>query len=64
VLALAAAAVARRCDVGAEEAFVVLRDVARDAFGRVDIIMNNVGVLGSGLPQDISSHQIVVQEER
>lgn len=40
-------------DLSDAEAFARIREVAIDRFGGVDIVMNNVGVLVSGLPQDI-----------
>jgi NAD(P)-dependent dehydrogenase (short-subunit alcohol dehydrogenase family) len=42
-----------RIDVTADDAFVRARDFALDTFGRVDIVMNNVGALAYGHPQDI-----------
>jgi NAD(P)-dependent dehydrogenase (short-subunit alcohol dehydrogenase family) len=46
-------AVAITCDVAANHAFETLKDFAIDAFGRVDIVMNNVGVLTSGRPDHL-----------
>jgi NAD(P)-dependent dehydrogenase (short-subunit alcohol dehydrogenase family) len=46
-------AVSHGCDVGQDAAFDSLRSLALERFGQVDILMNNVGVLVSGLPQDI-----------
>lgn len=46
-------AIAVGTDVGADGAFEKLRDAALDAFGRVDVVMNNVGVLTRGLPDHI-----------
>jgi NAD(P)-dependent dehydrogenase (short-subunit alcohol dehydrogenase family) len=40
-------------DVGDPTAFEQIRDIALGRFGRVDIVVNNVGVLTNGLPQDI-----------
>lgn len=40
-------------DVADPEAFDGIRDATRQRFGRVDIVVNNVGVLTNGLPQDI-----------
>ncbi len=49
----AGGAVGVTCDVSTDGAFESLRDAALARFGRVDIVMNNVGVIASGLPQDI-----------
>lgn len=46
-------AIARRADVSKPNAFTHVRDDAISRFGRVDIVMNNVGVLTNGLPEDI-----------
>jgi NAD(P)-dependent dehydrogenase (short-subunit alcohol dehydrogenase family) len=46
-------AVALRADVASQEAFEHLRDTALSAYGRVDVVMNNVGVLTRGLPEQI-----------
>jgi NAD(P)-dependent dehydrogenase (short-subunit alcohol dehydrogenase family) len=46
-------AVAYSADVSAPDAFEALRDWTIERFGRVDIVMNNVGVLTNGLPEDI-----------
>ncbi|MET8757749.1 SDR family NAD(P)-dependent oxidoreductase [Lentzea sp. NPDC004782] len=40
-----------RCDVGEDAAFDELRRFALDRFGRVDVVMNNVGVLTRGRPE-------------
>ena len=42
------AAVAARCDVTEVGDLAAARDVALDRFGRVDLVMNNVGVLAVG----------------
>ncbi len=42
-----------KADVGEADAFERLRAFAAARYGPVDILMNNVGVLVSGLPQDI-----------
>jgi NAD(P)-dependent dehydrogenase (short-subunit alcohol dehydrogenase family) len=47
------AALPHRADVSDPEAFDGIRDAALRRFGRVDIVVNNVGVLTNGLPQDI-----------
>jgi NAD(P)-dependent dehydrogenase (short-subunit alcohol dehydrogenase family) len=41
------------CDVTRSEDFEALRDYALDRFGRVDVVMNNVGVLAVGRVEDI-----------
>jgi NAD(P)-dependent dehydrogenase (short-subunit alcohol dehydrogenase family) len=45
--------VAVQTDVATEEAFERFRDAALSTFGRVDVVMNNVGVLTRGLPEHI-----------
>ncbi|BBY24955.1 SDR family oxidoreductase [Mycobacterium stomatepiae] len=40
-------------DVSDPEAFEGIRDASLRRFGRADIVVNNVGVLTNGLPQDI-----------
>jgi NAD(P)-dependent dehydrogenase (short-subunit alcohol dehydrogenase family) len=42
-----------RADVSDPGAFDGVRDAALRRFGRVDIVVNNVGVLTNGLPEDI-----------
>ena len=49
-------AAARRSDVASDEDVAGLREVALGEFGRVDIVMNNVGVLMMGLPENIPVH--------
>jgi NAD(P)-dependent dehydrogenase (short-subunit alcohol dehydrogenase family) len=50
----------RTADVADAKAFDGIRDTALERFGKVDIVVNNVGVLTNGLPQDIP----VVEWER
>jgi NAD(P)-dependent dehydrogenase (short-subunit alcohol dehydrogenase family) len=45
---LADRAVAARCDVTETADFEAVRDLALDRFGRVDLVMNNVGILAVG----------------
>jgi NAD(P)-dependent dehydrogenase (short-subunit alcohol dehydrogenase family) len=47
------AVLAQRADVSDPEAFEGIRAATLQRFGRVDIVVNNVGVLTNGLPQDI-----------
>ncbi|CPR09180.1 short-chain dehydrogenase [Mycobacterium bohemicum DSM 44277] len=42
-----------RADVSNPDAFEGIRDAALQRFGRVDVVVNNVGVLTNGLPDDI-----------
>jgi len=46
-------AIAVTCDVGAPDAFETLRRLVLDRYGQIDIVMNNAGVILSGLPEDI-----------
>ena len=46
-------AAAQAMDVADDSAFNRVREEALERFGRVDIVMNNVGVLTSGLPEHI-----------
>jgi len=48
-----AALLAWRADVADPEVFQGIRSAALQRFGRVDIVVNNVGVLTNGLPVDI-----------
>jgi NAD(P)-dependent dehydrogenase (short-subunit alcohol dehydrogenase family) len=47
-------ALALQCDVTSENDFARLREAALDRFGRVDIVVNTVGVLYSGWPTELS----------
>ena len=51
--ALGGRAVPARCDVASDEDVAALADTAQSAFGRVDIVMSNVGVIAKGLPLEI-----------
>jgi NAD(P)-dependent dehydrogenase (short-subunit alcohol dehydrogenase family) len=42
-----------RCDVAHDDDVLTLADTALSTFGRVDIVMSNVGVIAKGLPLDI-----------
>jgi len=46
-------AIGLRCDVGSDEQFAALGQSAVEAFGQVDIVMNNVGMLAVGYPEQI-----------
>jgi NAD(P)-dependent dehydrogenase (short-subunit alcohol dehydrogenase family) len=46
-------AVATACDVASLADFEAVRDLALDRFGRVDLVMNNVGVLAVGPVESI-----------
>jgi len=46
-------AVATRCDVVSDDDVAALADTVRSTFGRVDIVMSNVGVIAMGLPLEI-----------
>jgi NAD(P)-dependent dehydrogenase (short-subunit alcohol dehydrogenase family) len=52
--ALGPAALAVTCDVGREEDLVNLRAAALAKFGRIDILMNNVGLVVSGAFLDVT----------
>jgi NAD(P)-dependent dehydrogenase (short-subunit alcohol dehydrogenase family) len=41
-------------DVNRQEDFDAARDLAMERFGRIDIVMNNVGVIAAGLPEHIA----------
>jgi NAD(P)-dependent dehydrogenase (short-subunit alcohol dehydrogenase family) len=49
--------VAVRLDVARDQDFLAARDLALATFGRIDIVMNNVGAISAGLP-----HLIPVSE--
>src|SRR5204863_2786 len=53
IAALGSAAIVVPTDVGQDEAIDALRDAALSRFGRVDVVMNNVGVLAIGDPPDL-----------
>ena len=44
-------ALAQRCDVAREADFVAARDRCLTEFGRIDVVVNNVGVLVAGRPE-------------
>ncbi|MEX5713007.1 SDR family oxidoreductase [Parafrankia sp. FMc6] len=46
-------AAAAKCDVTSLADLEAVRDLALDRFGRIDIVMNNVGILAVGAPEDI-----------
>ncbi|MGD1252853.1 SDR family oxidoreductase [Mycobacterium seoulense] len=47
------AALPQHADVSKSGAFEEIRDAALQRFGHIDIVVNNVGVLTNGLPEDI-----------
>ncbi|MGO9043805.1 MAG: SDR family oxidoreductase [Mycobacterium sp.] len=51
--AAGAGVLTRRADVSDPDAFETIRSAALERFDRVDIVVNNVGVLTNGLPEDI-----------
>jgi NAD(P)-dependent dehydrogenase (short-subunit alcohol dehydrogenase family) len=53
IVAAGGTAKPQQADVSAEDAFVSLREAVLAAFGRVDLVMNNVGVLTRGLPEHL-----------
>ena len=53
VTAAGGTAVAQRCDVGRNDDFVAARDRSLEAFGGVDVVVNNVGVMTAGRPEVI-----------
>jgi NAD(P)-dependent dehydrogenase (short-subunit alcohol dehydrogenase family) len=53
VTGLGAKGVGLRVDVTDEGQLEAARDLALERFGRIDVVMNNVGVLAGGYPQDI-----------
>ena len=53
IAALGSSAIVVPTDVGQDEAIDALRDAALARFGRVDVVMNNVGVLAIGDPPDL-----------
>jgi NAD(P)-dependent dehydrogenase (short-subunit alcohol dehydrogenase family) len=53
VAALGTASLAVGCDVGSDVDVEALRAMALARFIRIDILMNNVGILATGLPEDI-----------
>src|SRR5258706_5774337 len=46
-------ALAARCDVVSVADLEAVQDLARDRFGRIDVVMNNVGILAVGAVEDI-----------
>ena len=53
-VALGAQAIAVRCDVGIEADCKALAQAALDAFGRIDMLVNNAGVSGHAMFEDVS----------
>jgi len=50
---LGGSAIARRADVTNDGDFAALRDSCLESFGRIDLVMNNVGVLAMGPPETL-----------
>jgi len=48
-----ASAIGALCDVGSTDSLLAVRDLTLSRFGRVDVIMNNAGVILCGLPEQI-----------
>jgi NAD(P)-dependent dehydrogenase (short-subunit alcohol dehydrogenase family) len=48
-----AGCVGMELDVNVQEGFTAARNLMLERFGRVDIVMNNVGVIAAGLPEHI-----------
>jgi NAD(P)-dependent dehydrogenase (short-subunit alcohol dehydrogenase family) len=53
VAAAGGSALGMQVDASSEGDLAALRDTATDAFGRVDVVMNNVGVLAVGAPETL-----------
>jgi NAD(P)-dependent dehydrogenase (short-subunit alcohol dehydrogenase family) len=53
IVALGSEAIVVRTDVGHDDALDALRDATLARFGRVDVVMNNVGVLAMGDPPNL-----------
>jgi NAD(P)-dependent dehydrogenase (short-subunit alcohol dehydrogenase family) len=53
ITAVGGEALAVACDVSSDDDMRKLRDAAVTQFGRVDIVMNNAGIIMLGAPQDI-----------
>ncbi len=53
IVAAGGQSVARRVDVTESADLEVLRDTCLDRFGRVDLVMNNVGVIAMGPPESL-----------
>src|SRR5262245_31826221 len=53
VTELGRGSIGQRCDVANLADIESVRERALAQFGRVDVVMNNVGVLAAGLPEDI-----------
>jgi NAD(P)-dependent dehydrogenase (short-subunit alcohol dehydrogenase family) len=53
IIAAGGHASGRTCDVSSDADMAALRDTTLAELGRIDIVMNNVGILHSGRPEDI-----------
>jgi NAD(P)-dependent dehydrogenase (short-subunit alcohol dehydrogenase family) len=50
---IGANAIAAGCDVTSVADLEAARDLARERFGRIDVVMNNVGIIAAGAVEDI-----------
>lgn len=46
-------AIAIHCDVSKPEAFDTIKNICLSTFGRIDVVMNNAGILTSGKPDEL-----------
>ena len=53
IVAAGGRAIGFRCDVASDDQVIALREAALGGFGQVDIVMNNVGILAVGYPEQI-----------
>jgi NAD(P)-dependent dehydrogenase (short-subunit alcohol dehydrogenase family) len=53
IVAAGGGAIGARCDVASDDDLAAVLDTTMASFGRVDIVMSNVGVIAKGLPLEI-----------